>query len=130
MVVNAPDVEPIFYDWGAIKWLISEQAVPGTSQSFGLANVLPGRMNPEHWHTTAQEIIYMISGECEITIEGQLFRAGPGQTIYIPAGARHTLVNNGWEPAVYVAAFSASTRGTLFDDPDHPGARPASGKGY
>jgi hypothetical protein len=39
---------------------------------------------------------------------------------------KHELTNRGWEPAIYVASFSASMRGTLFEDPDAKGARPTS----
>ena len=49
-----------------------------------------------------------------------------GSRLLIPPGVRHQLKNNGWEPFSYVASFSASMRGTVFENPDAVGARPTS----
>ena len=62
--------------------------------------------------------------EPDITIDGQWHRLTPGLTLLIQPGAKHELTNNGWEPFIYVASFSASMRGTLFEDPTAVGARP------
>lgn len=38
----------------------------------------------------------------------------PGQTALIPKGLRHSVRNEGWEPVVYIASFSALVRDTVF----------------
>jgi len=43
-------------------------------------------------------------------------------------GTKHEVANFGWEPVVYVCSFSASMRGTLFEDPTAPGVRPLVGR--
>jgi quercetin dioxygenase-like cupin family protein len=90
-------------------------------------HILPGKTNPEHWHTAAEEIVYLLQGECDVRLGDRRIKIVPGQTLVIPQGIRHEVGNSGWEPVVYVCAFSASMRGTLFDDPSVPGARPTSG---
>ena len=40
----------------------------------------------------------------------------PG-TLHIPRGVKHIVHNRGWEPVTYIASFSASFRGTIFEDP-------------
>jgi quercetin dioxygenase-like cupin family protein len=122
------DIEPVTYEWGAVKWVANQDVAPGCSQSFGIVHILPGKTNPEHWHTAAEELVYMLQGECEIrTGTGDRLTLVPGRTLFIPVGVRHELVNTGWEPVVYVCSFSASLRGTLFEDPTAPGARPVDG---
>jgi quercetin dioxygenase-like cupin family protein len=118
--------EPVFYDWGALKWVMNGEVAPGCEQSFGLVHILPGRTNPLHWHSAAEELVYILSGECDIELDGQWQRLTPGLTLLIPPGVRHQLKNNGWEPFSYVASFSASMRGTVFENPDAVGARPSS----
>ena len=127
-LIDAGRTDPVYYDWGAIKWLCNDALAPGCNQSFGLAYVLPGRTNPEHWHSTCEEIIYVLNGELDVKVDGVWYHARPGQTVYLPAGIKHVVKNNGWEPCTYVASFSASKRGTLFSDPSAPGATP--GKPY
>ena len=108
------------YEWGAIKWLCNAELMPDCQQSFGYAYVLPGKINPEHQHTTCQEIIYMLAGECDVYMHGAWLHLQPGQSVLIPQGVKHLLKNNGWEPAIYVASFSASFRGTVFTEASTP----------
>jgi quercetin dioxygenase-like cupin family protein len=128
IVTETNDIEPVRYDWGAVKWVANQDVAPGCSQSFGIVHILPGKTNPEHWHTAAEELVYMLQGECDIhTDDGEVVKLGVGQTLFIPQGVKHELTNNGWEPVVYVCSFSASMRGTLFEDPTGPGAKPLAG---
>jgi quercetin dioxygenase-like cupin family protein len=120
-------VAPVVYDWGAVKWVTDDSVAPGSEQSFGVVYIQPGKTNPTHWHTTAQEIVHMLQGECDVDTEQGTIKLRPGQTLVIPAGVDHELTNHGWEPAVYVCSFSASGRGTRFADPDGPGASPLVG---
>jgi quercetin dioxygenase-like cupin family protein len=124
ITVENDAVAPKFYEWGAVKWVIDDAAAPGTRQSFGVVYIHPGKTNPTHWHTTAQEVVHMLQGECDIRTDDGTVTLRAGQTLFIPVGAPHELTNRGWEPAVYVCSFSASGRGTLFADPDGPGVEP------
>lgn len=119
-ISNTDHIDPIHYDWGAVKWVISGKVIPGSRQSFGLVHVLPGKTNPEHWHTAAEELVYMLAGVCTVRVGDAVHALRPGQTLHIPAGVKHVVSNEGWEPVVYVASFSAADRGTLFSG-DRPG---------
>jgi quercetin dioxygenase-like cupin family protein len=114
LIVEAAELKPVNYEWGAIKWLCDMNITPGSQQSFGYAYVLPGKTNPEHRHMSCQEVIYMLSGEIKLYAHGRWLRLRPGQTMLIPQGVRHLLINEGWEPAVYIASFSAAARQTVF----------------
>ena len=126
-VVETKDVKPVVYEWGAVKWVANSDLAPGCKQSFGLVHILPGTTNPEHCHTAAEEIVFMLQGECDVRVGDREFKIGPGQTLYIPQGVKHEVANTGWEPVVYVCSFSTSMRGTVFENPSAPGARPLSG---
>jgi quercetin dioxygenase-like cupin family protein len=114
LVVAATDVNPVNYEWGAIKWLCDMKVTPGSLQSIGYAYVAPGRTNPEHRHMTCQEVIYMLAGELKVFAHGEWMTLKPGQTALIPQGVRHVVKNEGWEPVVYIASFSAAFRDTIF----------------
>jgi hypothetical protein len=47
----------------------------------------------------------MLSGECDVQINGEWLHLRPGQALLIPQGVKHLLKNRGWGPAVYVASF-------------------------
>src|SRR5262245_15574180 len=121
ITIDHDAVAPKFYEWGALKWLVDDAETPGSRQSFGVVYIQPGKTNPTHWHTTAQEVVHMLEGECEVCLDEGTLTLRAGQTLL---GARHELTNRGWEPAVYVCSFSAAGRGTVFADPDAPGVNP------
>lgn len=113
-VIETAELSPVDYDWGSIKWMCDRKVTPDSLQSFGYAYVLPGKTNPEHRHMTCDEIIYMLSGELTVYAHGERTTLKPGQTALIPKGVRHTVVNEGWEPVLYIASFSAAFRDTVF----------------
>src|SRR5215470_13352802 len=53
IITETKDIEPVLYDWGGVKWVANNDLDPGCEQSFGLVHILPGKTNPEHWHTAA-----------------------------------------------------------------------------
>jgi quercetin dioxygenase-like cupin family protein len=127
VITQTKDIDEVRYDWGAVKWVANNELAPGCEQSFGLVHILPGKTNPEHCHTAAEEIVYMLQGECDVRVGDRRMKVATGQTLVIPQGVKHEVSNSGWEPAVYVCSFSASMRGTMFEDPGAPGARPTAG---
>jgi uncharacterized cupin superfamily protein len=40
--------------------------------------VQPGKTNPTHWHTEAQEIVHMLQGECDVRTEVGTITLRPG----------------------------------------------------
>jgi quercetin dioxygenase-like cupin family protein len=70
----------------------------------------------------------MLQGECDVRVGDRQMKIAPGQTLVIPQGVMHEVGNSGWEPAIYVCSFSATIRGTIFENPGAPGARPVSGR--
>ena len=114
LITSADQIDPVKYEWGAIKWLCDMKVTPGSLQSIGYAFVEPGQTNPEHRHMTCQEVIYMLSGELKLYANGECLTLRPGQTALIPQGVRHVVKNEGWEPVGYIAAFSAAFRDTIF----------------
>ena len=67
-ITETQKIEPVFYDWGELKWVMNGEVAPGCEQSFGLVHILPGKTNPEHWHTAAEEIVFMLEGECDVRL--------------------------------------------------------------
>ena len=58
---------------------------------------VPGGSIPMHFHPRQEERFEIESGEAHFTREGEEIVAGPGETVVIPAGARHSERNPGRE---------------------------------
>src|SRR3972149_3004323 len=110
-ITNVQEVEPILYDWGALKWLCNNEATPGCEQSFGLVHILPGRTNPLHWHAAAEELVHILSGECDIKFDDKWHRLRPGLGSLIVLGSLIFVTPYLQERIKTFTAFSASMRG-------------------
>ena len=116
IVVETKDVEPVNYEWGAVKWVANQNLATGCEQSFGLVHILPGKTNPEHWHTAAEEIVFMLQGECTVLLDDREIAVGTGQTLYIPRGVKHEVANRDWDPVLYVKRVNGNQIGCNDDD--------------
>ena len=104
------------FPWGGIKWLTNAAMQPGAEQTFGLVHIAPGQQNPPHYHPNCEEILHVLSGECEHTYDNERYHLNPGDTIRVPSGVKHHAINSGWEPLRAVISFSSGDRQTVFLD--------------
>jgi len=102
------------FDWGVLQWLVAGKTVAGCEQTFGISTIGPGRRNPLHYHPNCEEILYVVSGTCEHRYDGEATTLAAGDTIVIPAGVKHNLVNTGPTDVVCVISFSSPDRETVF----------------
>jgi quercetin dioxygenase-like cupin family protein len=49
----------------------------------------PGNEPPPHWHEVEDETLYVLEGEMEAYLGGQVLNIGPGEMLFIPHGEPH-----------------------------------------
>lgn len=113
-VVAIDDVPTDQHDWGTLKWLVNAKRFPGADQTVGIAQILPGKGNPVHYHPNCEEVLYMISGRGRHSLGDETIELTPGMAIHIPQDARHNMVNAGWETIICLVTFSSGDRQTVF----------------
>ena len=114
---GAPQAKPDVAAGGyAIKWLFSAQTSPGAEQTLGYVVIQPGEKNPLHAHPNCEELLYLISGELDHSLEDAMYRLKPGDAIRVPAGVRHDARCVGDVPAAMVVCYSAAERGMIVYD--------------
>ena len=101
------------FPWGAIKWLCNDQIDPESEMTFGTVYINAGQSNPLHYHPNCEELIYIISGECDHTLDGQAYPMKPGMMMRIPQGVKHKAANTGWAPVMMVICYSSADRQTV-----------------
>ncbi len=95
------------FAWGQMKWLVAPSSTPGASLTFGEVIVMPGMGHTRHNHPDAEEIIYVLSGEAEQTLnDGEPFTVRAGDTLFIPVGVYHSTINTGWEPFRAIVVYN------------------------
>src|SRR3954463_6412051 len=114
---GAPQAKPDVAAGGyTITWLFSGQTAPGAEQTLGYVVIQPGQKNPLHAHPNCEELLYLISGELDHSLEDATYRLKPGDSIRVPAGVRHDARCVSDVPAAMVVCYSAAARGMVVYD--------------
>ena len=91
--------------------LVSHRVLKSKGIALRVVDVLPAkRARPRHPHSHRgmEEVIYVEKGSGKAWVNGETAPIGPGDTILIPAGARHMMINTGRGPLKLFCAFSAA----------------------
>ena len=75
-------------------------------QSLAEATLEPAQATERHYHGRSEEIYVLTKGSGSMEIEGETRRVAKGDTILIPAGARHTLENDGTSDLTFLCICS------------------------
>lgn len=93
------EIEPYLTKDGSIIRELMHPAVHGNrAQSFAEAIVPVGAVTRLHRHGQSEEIYHIAAGTGRMTLGGEQFDVGLGDTIAIPAGTPHCIANTGDEP--------------------------------
>lgn len=65
------------------------------AQSLAEATLEPGEATTRHYHRAAEEIYFVLKGSGALEVDGDTRHVRPGDAVLIPAGAWHTLENDG-----------------------------------
>ena len=109
-VVNEADLPLESWDdpaRGTSRWrtLFSGDVAPTDSLSGGIAYLDPGGRLAPHRHPQA-EVYFILEGELEVTIDGQLHVVRPHTSIFIPGNAEHGTLNVADKPARFFYCFA------------------------
>lgn len=113
-LTNVNEGEALQFPWGAIKWLCNDQIDPKAEMTFGIVYLHAGESNPIHYHPNCEELIYVLSGQCDHQLGHEVLALKEGMMLRIPQDVKHNAVNTGWGPVTMVLCYSAADRQTIF----------------
>ncbi|MFD0372921.1 MULTISPECIES: cupin domain-containing protein [unclassified Streptomyces] len=94
--VAADEVEANTKRGGDIRTTLSPKTVGCTSGFGGVMTLEPGDWVTEHYHPYSEEFLHVVDGHLEMTLDGRTaVPLGPGDSLLVPIGVRHRLVNTG-----------------------------------
>lgn len=87
----------------------------GSEQVFiAVGTIPPGMSTGLHLHEVDEEILYVLEGEISATLDEETLTAGPGETIFVPAGTWMNLANGSDAPARVVLVIPRAEAETCF----------------
>lgn len=104
--VNVDSVAPNTRRGGDIRLTLSPRSVGCTSGFGGSLTLAAGEFVTEHYHPYSEEFLHVVDGDLEIRLAGEPVVLGPGDSLLVPTGMRHRLVNIGSTPAKVIFHLS------------------------
>ena len=109
-VIDSEKMSVEEFEWGEIRWLWNSKISQNAEQTFGIVRINPKEKNMTHIHPNCEELLYVVSGECEHGLGDGVHHLKKGMIISIPAGVGHYAVNAGDEPFEAVICYSSPNR--------------------
>ena len=108
-----PDVIEEEQEWGRLVWMVSGALGNSDTMTVGRCHIGPGEQNPRHHHPNCDEVLHVLRGTIEHSLDDGPFRWPPGDTVSIPSGTLHNARNVADEQAIFVISFSTPDRQTV-----------------
>lgn len=96
---SVADARPNRKRGGDIRVTLSPVTVGSCSGFGGVLYLAPGEFVTEHYHPYSEEFLHVVSGGLEMALDGETVALGAGDSLLVPIGVRHRLVNTGRERA-------------------------------
>jgi quercetin dioxygenase-like cupin family protein len=109
-LARAADREVENNSWGRLEWMVSGKLGNSTTMTVGRCYIEPGNENPRHYHPNCDEVLHVLQGTIEHSLDDETVTMTAGDTISIPQGCLHNARNVGNEQAVFVISFSTADR--------------------
>jgi len=90
---------------GAIAQMILDRRVLKELGFLAIASLKPGKEIEAHVDPM-EEIYFVLSGTGEMRVDGEKRPVKPGDAVWIPTGAAHTLLNDGREDCIVLVVAS------------------------
>ena len=84
-----------------------------------LIEIEPGFKLPLHTDS-AEEVIVVIAGRAEVTVDGELAEVGAGELALVPEDVPHEIRNTGEEPLRFAAVYAGTDVVTTYADDVQP----------
>ena len=100
----------ITHDWGSLTWLAGSELNGSEGLTLGRVVIRAGCSNPRHRHNACDEVLYLMVGTLEHSIDGESVTLQAGDTLFVPAGSFHHATSTGEVDADMIVAYSSGNR--------------------
>ena len=103
-----------------LRWIVDgKDGLPSEYCSCCVMRVLPGQtVQPAHCHPDGEELIYIMSGEGKVNVDGEISPIRAGSAVLFERGSIHMVRNSGSTEMKVICFFAPAT--TLAEYEFHP----------
>lgn len=102
-IIKRDQVKPLVSEFGEIVRELASPSIAGLRRhSVAEVIIRPGGRSVRHYHRQAEEVYYILRGQGQMILDGEVRLVGPGDVVIIPPPAQHVIHNTGLEELVMV----------------------------
>jgi mannose-6-phosphate isomerase-like protein (cupin superfamily) len=102
-IIKRDQVNPLVSESGEIvRELASPSIASLRRHSVAEVTIQPGGCSVCHYHRQAEEVYYILRGQGQMVLDGEVRLVGPGDAVIIPPPTQHLIHNTGTEELVMV----------------------------
>lgn len=88
-----------------VQFLVGPNGTVGKNLAVNRLEVAPGGAVPEHVHENSDEIVVLVSGQGQFTLDGKTEAVKAGDTVFVPRGHKHAFAVVGTERATILQVY-------------------------
>lgn len=109
-IVSLSDVPAQQLPGRQLQWLVTPETIGAEKISMAVMNCPPGStVRPLHSHRGIEEILFILEGEGEAWVDGDVAPFKKGDAVLLPANSRHMVRNTGTTSLRTCSIFSPPT---------------------
>ena len=109
-IVREADVPEKAVPGRFLRWIANAEHLQPEFLSCCVMRVSAGEtVKPAHSHPNGEELIYVISGEGNVYVDGEIGGLSPGVAVLFPKGSIHMVRNSGSREMKVVCFFAPAT---------------------
>jgi quercetin dioxygenase-like cupin family protein len=110
------EAHAVVEDWGSLRWVAGRDQGNSDDVTVGLVTINAGCSNPRHGHPNCDEVLYLLAGTLEHTLDDECVLMHAGDTLSIRRGVHHNARNVGDTDAELLVVFSSADRRIEHED--------------
>jgi uncharacterized cupin superfamily protein len=99
-----------------LQWLVTEETIGAQNLSMAVMDCPAGSVvRPLHSHRDTEEFIFILEGEGEALVDGEVAAFREGDVVLFPANSRHMVRNTGTTRLRTCSVFSPPTSSASYE---------------
>lgn len=119
-IASLSDIPPQKLPGRELQWLVTPETIGAEKISMAIMDCPPGStVRPLHSHRDIEEILFILDGEGEAWVDGEVASFKQGDAVLFPANSKHMVRNIGTTSLRTCSIFSPPTSPdtyTLYED--------------
>jgi mannose-6-phosphate isomerase-like protein (cupin superfamily) len=108
-IVSESQIKPLELPGRNIQWIVTTETIGAKHVSANIMNCpKDSAVKSSHSHKDVEEVLYILDGEGEAWVDGEIGKFKKGDSVFFPANSKHQVRNTGNCDLITLCIFSSA----------------------